>query len=191
MKKVIALTAILLVTLFATNTFANNPGGDCTAIKDGTLVDANGNPISTGYDVYGYNYQAHMFNGFYDNYARPDVPFEEGDTWLQMKWSDEWLSKFDCDGDTKLDRGLGTETPGTSQGWLTNHEEGTYENLGGEMCEYTYFVKIVYMPEACNADNKIWGSYCIIQENLNDPCGELGWSVAEKIVNPGLGLYTK
>lgn len=189
MRRIISLATILLVALFATSTFAG-PLGDCAAIKDGTITDANDNPISTGYDEWGYNYQAHMFNGFWDNSRRPEVPFVEGDVWLQMKWSDEWLSKYDCNGDNKLDRGLGTDLE-TSQGWLTNHETGSYENLGGEMCEYDYFVKIVTPPEieTCNAENKIWGSFCIVQENLNDPCGELGWTIAEKVINPGLGHY--
>ena len=32
----------------------------CTSIQNGGLVDAMGNPLSTGYDQFGYNYQAHM-----------------------------------------------------------------------------------------------------------------------------------
>jgi hypothetical protein len=45
---------------------------DCTAIRDGELLYSAGHyyadrPLRTGYDAYGYNYQAHMFNGTYAN----------------------------------------------------------------------------------------------------------------------------
>jgi hypothetical protein len=35
----------------------------CTTIQDGTLLTSDGEVITTGYDQWGYNYQAHMFNG--------------------------------------------------------------------------------------------------------------------------------
>ena len=41
----------------------------CTKIQDGTLVGSDGSVLETGYDQWGYNYQAHMFNGLYcDSY---------------------------------------------------------------------------------------------------------------------------
>jgi hypothetical protein len=179
---------ILVLSIFAAGS-AVAAKSECATIKDGTIFDTNGNLVETGYDLWGYNYQAHMFNGFFGNFSRPAVPVTEGAT-LQMKWSDAWLSNRDCDGDTSLDRGAGTDTPGTSQGWLTNHQKGEYENVEGKMCHYTYFVKIVYNPDSCNAANVIWGSYCIIEEVSNDQCGEHG-RVKDNLVNPaGLGYYT-
>lgn len=71
--------------------------------------------MGTGYDQWGYNYQARTFNGLYANYSRPATPYTEetcatvawGCDQLQMKWNDTWLSNKDCDGDRLLDRYYG------------------------------------------------------------------------------------
>src|SRR5680860_1678202 len=70
-----------------------------TTIQSGTLVDSSGNTITTGYDDWGYNYQAHVFNGLYENYSRPATVVTVGDENLVMKWSDNWLSNVDFSGD--------------------------------------------------------------------------------------------
>jgi len=55
------------------------------------------------FDQWGYNYQAHIFSGLYWNYNKPETPCELGtcasDTYLIMKWSDEWLSNQDRNDD--------------------------------------------------------------------------------------------
>lgn len=147
---------------------------DCATIKDGTITDVKGNTITEGYDQYGYNYQAHMFNGYYDNYTRPAIPVTSGDK-LIMKWSDSWLSNLDCNGDHKLDRGLvdGQYTDGISKGWLTNHLSGSYND----------FVKIVWT----GPNSPLWGEYTIIQEVWNDPAADLN-GLYSKIGSPGFGL---
>ena len=81
----------------------------CTTIQDGVLTYSTGHylagdPLIADYDIFGYNYQAHMFNGWYENYTPEHEPVEEGDTWLEMKWNDAWLSNKDCNDDSKLDR---------------------------------------------------------------------------------------
>ena len=38
---------------------------ECTTIQDGTLLRSDGVLIETGFDEWGYNYQAHLFNGGY------------------------------------------------------------------------------------------------------------------------------
>ena len=76
---------------------------DCAVIQDGTLVDSAGNPITTGYDDFGYNYQSQMFNGRYCDYDRV-IGGDYCEVDLMMKWNDAWLSKMDCDGDGLLDR---------------------------------------------------------------------------------------
>lgn len=145
-----------------------------------------GKPDNKGYDVWGYNYQANVFNGLYWNYSRPDPPCEPGtcasDTHLIMKWSDEWLNEDRV-------RCAGTPQQGSSAcegAWLTNHQRGEYVNDEGKTCKWTYFVKIVYPPGGpVDADGDgyddntggsiIWGSYVRIQQVSNDPCaGEHG-----------------
>jgi len=51
------------------------PGGvakknTCATIQDGTISASTGELITLGYDKFGYNYQAHMFNGRYCDYDR-------------------------------------------------------------------------------------------------------------------------
>ena len=46
--------------------------------------------VTPGYDKYGYNYQAKMFNGLYENFSGPATPVTEGTENMIMKWSDEW-----------------------------------------------------------------------------------------------------
>jgi len=181
----IALAAALMVAPVSELTAA------CTTIQSGLITDTYGNVLRPGYDQWGYNYQAHMFNGLYENFTRPNPPATESDTALQMKWSDPWLSNKDCDGDGKLDRGLGTDTPGISQGWLTNHMHGTYEGADNETHNWTYFVKIVYMPSGCPLANQIWGLYCIIEEVYNDPYSGFNGVDRSHLINPaGLGYWT-
>lgn len=155
----------------------------CATIQDGTIIDAKGDPISTGYDKYGYNYQAHMFNGYYDNYARPTIPVTSGDK-LIMKWSDAWIANVDCNHDGKLDRGLvNGVSDGISKGWLTNELNGTYVDGNGVTQHYTDFVKIVWT----GPKSPLWGQYTIIQEVLNDPAGGYN-GLLSKIGAPGFGL---
>ena len=159
---------------------------DCTTIPSGEIFASNGDVITTGYDNFGYNYQAHMYQGFYGNYQRPAEPVDWGSR-LIMKWNDGWLSKTDCDGDGLLDRHPGFPTYIGSGAWLTNHQAGEYINADGKKCKWTYFVKIIAVPEgAVDSDPagnsgvwtldgieigpEIWGQFAIIQEVENDPC---------------------
>ena len=141
----------------------------CITIQDGGLVDSAGNPISVGYDQFGYNYQAYMFNGRYCDSDRV-IGGDYCDVNLIMKWNDAWLSNMDCDGDGKLDRYYGNVSYIGSGAWLTNHQSGTNE----DGTKWTYFVKIVAKPDA-NFDCadvggiEIWGSFCEIQTVSNDP----------------------
>jgi hypothetical protein len=172
----------MLVTMLTTSAgvvLADKPaGGQCTKIQSGTLLDSKGNVISTGYDQWGYNYQAHLFNGFYSNFSRPSVPVTEDQTWLAMKWNDAWLSNMDCDGDGKLDRHYGFPSYIGSGAWLTNHMRGT--NPDGTV--WTYFTKIVAVPadavqrggywyaaDGTEIGPAIWGEFATILEIYNDP----------------------
>ena len=191
MKKLaFLLVALLLLTLPSVATAGN--GNGCTTIQDGSLVDSMGNPLVVGYDQWGYNYQAHLYNGFYSNFTRPTPPVTEDDTWLQMKWNEAWLSNKDCDGDNLLDRHYGHDTYLGSGAWLTNHM------WGGEGEEHwTYFVKIVAAPADAYVDGGvwyaangteigpvIWGEFAIIQEVES---GEGATYVSP--TGPGFGKY--
>jgi hypothetical protein len=170
------------------STFANS---NCATIQSGTIRDTGGNVLKSGYDKYGYNYQAHMFNGTYDGSDRNlDGTYwgstgEFVDDKLIMKWSDEWLASVDCNGDGLLDRGLvNGVVGGVSLGWLTNNISGDYTNLQGGTSHYTDFVKIVWTGPG----SPLWGQYSIIQEVLNDPAGGFHGLLFKEYGAPGFGL---
>ena len=157
---------------------------DCTTIQDGVLTYSEdhylyGEPIPTGYNQYGYNYQGHMFKGFYANvYLGSDgFPPYEGESeiyldenpgvatkwyWpsrdvrLLMKWNDAWLSNKDCDGDGKLDRHYGYPSYIGSGAWETNHQSGEDIDEDGNVCKWNYFVKIVAAPDDATSDGSYW-----------------------------------
>lgn len=100
----------------------------CTTIQSGELLNSVGETITTGYDQWGYNYQAMIFNGFYcDSYRDADWCQDYSDVELSMKWNDAWLSNQDCDGDGLLDRHYGFDSYIGSGAWITNHQKGVYE----------------------------------------------------------------
>ena len=161
---------------------------ECTTIQDGALLDSTGNPITTGYDQWGYNYQGHMFNGGYcDAYRGATWCQEYADVELMMKWNDAWLSNKSCDDDLLLDRQGGYPTYIGSGAWLTNHQAGLVL-ANGKMRKWTYFVKIVAAPDDATVIDGvwwtvdgielgpvIWGSFAVVQRVSNDPsAGEHG-----------------
>jgi hypothetical protein len=167
----------------------NGPKKSCETIQRGGLQDTLGQPIVMGFDAFGYNYQAHEFNGTYDSSDRVLDGLYFGSTGdfvddrLWMKWSDDWLSNLDCNGDSLLDRGA--NAGGISQGWLTNHLVGDYDSDGdgSQDAHYTDFVKIVWVGPG----GSLWGEYEIIQEVFNDPAAGLH-GLLSKMPSPGLGL---
>jgi len=193
MKKLPVILVGLVVLVFCIGIFSNYAGADkgnkgkfsiCTKIQDGVLTYSTGHylagePIKPGFDIYGYNYQAHLFNGYYANayLGKDGYPPYEGDseaylaenpgadsTWywpyrdviLNMKWNDAWLSNRDCDGDGNLDRYYGYSSYIGSGAWETNHQSGTYINEDGKECHWYYFVKIVAVPEDADKVDGIW-----------------------------------
>ena len=201
MKKrmLIAFAVMLVMAMAATAVWADRPvqydsegneigwaNSSCTNIQSGEITDSASIPLTVGYDEFGYNYQAHMFNGRYCDYDRV-IGGAYCDVELLMKWNDAWLSNVDCNGDGKLDR------PSTyigSGAWETNHQWGSWEE-NGTVCEWDYFVKIVAMPstEGCpEGSPSIWGQFCIIQQVYNSPCE--GAEGIELLVTPaGFGAY--
>ena len=105
----------------------------CTTIQSGLLLNSDSEVITTGYDEWGYNYQAMMFNGYYcDSYRDAAWCQEYKDVELMMKWNDAWLSNKSCNGDLLLDRHFGYPSYIGSGAWLTNHQSGTYWSLVGD-----------------------------------------------------------
>jgi len=176
---------------------------ECTTIQSGELLASDGSVITTGYDDWGYNYQARMFNGYYcDAYRDAEWCQEWADVKLQMKWNDAWLSNMDCDDDGLLDRHLGFDSYIGSGAWVTNHQSGTYVDDDGNECKWSYFVKIVAAPADAeltdgvwyNSDGieigpEIWGQFAIIQQIENDPCAGLHGASYISPVGPGLGKF--
>ena len=159
-------------------------GEGCITIQDEILEYSaghylEGELLETGYDDYGYNYQAHIFNGYYANayLGRDGFPPYKGDddeyleenpeaenswvwpyrnTKLKMKWSDTWLSNKDCNRDFKLDRGYACDSDDASSSacpgaWLTNHMSGKDNGK-----KWTYFVKIVAVRETDYKEDGTW-----------------------------------
>jgi len=178
------------------------PAQDCATIQDGTLTNTAGDLITVGYDDWGYNYQANMFNGGYcDAYRDDDWCQPWRDEELLMKWNNAWLSTMDCDGDGKLDRHFGYGNYRGSGAWLTNHQAGKVE-VNGKMRKWTYFVKIVAAPSDATPEGGIWyaadgteigpviwGQFAIVQEVYNDPSSGAHGLLYKSPAGPGFGQY--
>lgn len=174
MRKLILVAVVASIAALGSISGVAAKPAACTTIKAGTLLYAathylGGEPLTTGFDAYGYNYQSHQFDGSYANayLGGAGFPPYEGDdasyllanpaaaghwAWpyrndrVAMKWNDAWLSNKDCDGDGKLDRHYGHSSYIGSGSWETNHQWGTYEDLDGNTQHWNYFVKIVAAP---------------------------------------------
>ena len=198
----VLMLAAVMIALPVSADKDSNKFKDCIRIKDGVLLDSSSNLIKLGFDKYGYNYQAHMFYGFYSNNTRPVPPVTEDDTMLMMKWNDAWLSNKSCDSDLLLDRYYGFDSYIGSGAWLTNHMWGTYVGDDGNTYAWTYFVKIVAAPADAHvtggmwytADGEeigpvIWGEFAVIQRVYNDQgTGEHGIEYLSP-AGPGFGKY--
>lgn len=178
---------------------SNQGWAQCATIPDGNIVASTGEVVTLGYDEFGYNYQAHMYNGRLCDYDR--VPGGEDCVIdLIMKWNDAWLSNKSCDGDNTLDRHFGSPSYLGSGAWLTNHQSGKVEDAKGRLRKWTYFIKIVAAPDDGYVQNGfwytaggmeiglvIWGSFAIIQELLNDPSNGIHGNLYKSPQGPGLG----
>jgi len=198
LKLALSVIAILFIMAFtSTAVFADPPtrfdekgnetawsNSGCTTIQSGELYTSDGRLLTTGYDIWGYNYQAHMFNGGYCDAYRDAAwcqPYK--DVNLTMKWNDAWLSNTDCSDDGLLDRHYGFLSYIGSGAWLTNHQKGSYIDDAGNSCSWEYFVKIIAAPsdayklsgvwfasDDTEIGPAIWGDFAIIQQISNDPC---------------------
>jgi hypothetical protein len=198
-KLIVVSCLILLVAAWPAAAKKN----DCATIQGGELLASDGSEIAVGYDMWGYNYQARKFKGYYcDSYRDAAWCQEYAEVKLKMKWNDAWLSNKDCDGDGELDRHNGFESYLGSGAWLTNHQSGSYTDDDGELCSWNYFVKIVAAPADGNLLNGvwfdgagdvvgpvIWNEFAIVQQVENDPCAGLhgNQTIDPKPARAGLG----
>ena len=178
LSKFLSVVSLAIAALAATITTAG-----AATLKDGVIQYSAGSylagqAIPLGVDPYGYNYQAHAFNGSYFNaYANgAGLPPYTGDdatylaqnptaashwAWpyrsdhLAMKWNDAWLSNKDQDEDGKLDRHYGLPSYIGSGAWENNHQSGEYETVDGEFT-WNYFVKIAAVPSDATAVGGVW-----------------------------------
>jgi hypothetical protein len=185
-KTLLFLVALSLLALPIVNAL---PKKDYNTITEGEILYSSGHylagtPIPTGFDIYGYNYQGHLFKGSYFNVysggagfppyegddeaylaanpnAASDGAWPYRDTQLLMKWNDAWLSNMDRDdADDKLDRHYGYTSYIGSGAWETNHMWG--DNPDGT--QWNYYCKIVAVPE---------GAY--LDDPYNPDTGEYTW----------------
>lgn len=212
--KLIFLMLVICALLVSTTTvFADKPvqvdsngveiawqSSGCTTIQSGTLKNSVGVTLTTGYDGWGYNYQAHMFNGGYCDAYR-DAAWCQAWKYddLIMKWNDAWLANSDCDGDGLLDRHYGFSSYKGSGAWLTNHMKGEYEQ-DGQLCKWEYFTKIIAAPadatqsggvwfaaDGTEIGQSIWGEFAVIQEVSNDLCNGLSGLLYLSLDHAGFG----
>lgn len=165
----------------------------CTTIQSGSLSDSAGETINVGYDEWGYNYQAMMFNGYYcDSYRDAAWCQAYKDIELSMKWNEAWLSNQDCDGDGKLDRHYGFDSYIGSGAWLTNHQKGvyTYWDVKGDwVLEFDYLGRI-YIHDMTIENNTFTGlgkSQTTGQEWT--VVGTLSGDTIEMTINYDIGSY--
>jgi hypothetical protein len=134
-----------------------------------------GQIVPIGFDPYGYNYQARVFQGYYANVflGADGLPPYNGDNeaylaahpsaatkdyWpnrdirLLMTWNEAWLSNKDADGDGILDRHFGFPGYPGSGAWLTNHLMG--QNPDGS--SWKNFAKIVAVPLSAYKVSGVW-----------------------------------
>lgn len=179
MKQLIVLVVVVALFVAPLTVQARGPGKKCPRITDGVLTYPPGyylagTPFSPGYDMFGYNYQAHIFNGYYVNVYlnRDGYPPFAGDAgaylaanpgasgewyWpyhniqLVMKWNDAWISNQDCDDDGVLDRHYGFPTYVGSGAWETTHMHGTFDG-----CEFDSMTKIIAVPADATLVGDLW-----------------------------------
>ncbi len=162
-------------------------------------MGSDGVTLTVGFDQWGYNYQAHMFNGKYcDSYRDAAWCQPYSDVNLSMKWNDAWMANTDSDGDGLLDRHAGFISYIGSGAWLTNHQSG----VNADGTTWTYFVKIIaapadatltdgfwYAADGTELGETIWGQFFVALQVSNDPSlGEHGAQYVSAF-GPGFGQF--
>lgn len=155
MKKLVYILLITILALtLATPALADKPTGfDAQGKATGLTGD-------TGFDAYGYNYNARLFSGPATGWCLKKYGYENclgiySNDHLVMKWSQAWAdAKFGPDGVAEN----GDELPWTTEAWVSNQWNGMVPGGSGE----AEHVKIVWVGP-CGAEFQQLpdGGYCI------------------------------
>lgn len=165
-----------------------NKSKECATIQSGDILYPishylAGESLSTGFDIFGYNYQAHIFKGLYANLYLGGAgypPFKGEDSYfdnypellvdgnwfyiyyypyrndeVNMKWNDAWQPNTDCDRDGNLDVVDYSEVLG-SGAWENFHSKGTYVNANGKKCHWEQHTKIIALPKNATPVDGYW-----------------------------------
>jgi len=134
-----------------------------------------GDVIPTGSNDFGYNYNSHLFKGYYVNYYFGDLglpPYTGNDDeyltdnpraanywfWkyrtdiISLKWNDMWLANSDKNNDGKLDIHYGYASYIGSGAWEIYKVNGI--NDDGD--KYNYMCKIIAVPSDAVLKDGIW-----------------------------------
>ncbi len=221
MKRLV-LISILITILVVLRAVPVTAGGNTgTRIQDGVIKYSVGHylagqPIKVGYDIFGYNYEAHMFKGSYANaylggYGFPPYKGDDAaylsanptakNVWcwpwrnvqLLMKWNDAWISNMDRDGDGKLDRHYGFPTYIGSGAWETNHmSEKSWNDFVKIVAVPADAVKVAgiwYTADGVEIGPVIWGEFATIQEVYNEQHSEYHGILYNAPGPTGFGYY--
>ena len=156
----------------------------CEQIEGGELFQSNGQPVTSGMNERGYDYELQKFEGSYcQTLANPEQCAFEGVA-LTMLWNDAWLSDEDCDGDSYLDRHRGFASYRGSGAELTNIMRGAIEQ-NGEICDWHYVYWISAAPSDATLTNgvwyassgeklgpQIWTDFAVVGTLYQEVCGE-------------------
>lgn len=154
----------------------------CRKIEDGGIYtraktgDGLGDEIIMGFDAFGYNYQAHKFQGFAPNASRIAPPVTEGNVYLKMKWNETYVSNKDCNGDHHLDQHYGYDSYYGTDAWLTNMYKWSYIGDDGEVHWVHWFLKATAKPyegfDCASIGAAIYNShFCWVKNEYRDPYG--------------------
>ena len=157
----------------------DKPNKDCATIPHGEIyflipgIYNYGETIPVGFNVFGFNYQAQLFNGIEANiYAMRDgYPPYEGDdeayltenptaqdekwwSWrtrqAKIKWNDAWVDNKDCDRDGYLDRHVGFDD------YIGSGARQEYISYAPN--QVTYVREVEAAPSGAILIDKIWYS---------------------------------
>ncbi len=184
MKRLLLIVSFLLAACDGGNPITPSAPNEVPAALSvsNTCTLANGNTAERGFDEYGYNRCAHIFNGTFEGWCAakgqvPDCAGVAGSTNLIMKWNEEW------------DRGNATGwTAGPYAANLDNETRGTY--LDGTPFSEHFMTRwdagcvASGGTESSNGGQCIWGQFEILMDQGTEAGEHLWWA---KLTPAGYG----